>query len=368
MALAKDHHQTSSRSFYENMLEVGSSVQFPHISPYGFDHYDQQQDGDGFESPNSNNNTNDNKAMNNNNNNNNNNNSQVISNSPSLSSSSSANSSNNGFTIHNHASNYQPHEEANSLISFKSGYGNFIHSNNNSGSLLSFQHEDHHNQVAPETYQKLSNPIDHHPYPIWEGSSSTSMNNHHHHQQSQNLHLLEEVGRLRTSSGDYQDAANDWLYASEADAGGDPPQEAAPQRTCFNKRPNMEEETNMQVPKKQCTSKKPAKPKSSSITKDPQSVAAKNRRERISERLKILQDLVPNGSKVDLVTMLEKAIGYVKFLQLQVKVLATDEFWPAAGGKAPDISQVREAIDAILLSQRSEGTTTSRTTTTTTTT
>ncbi|GFY93684.1 similar to ROOT HAIR DEFECTIVE6 [Actinidia rufa] len=64
-----------------------------------------------------------------------------------------------------------------------------------------------------------------------------------------------------------------------------------------------------------------------------------NRRERISERLKILQELVPNGSKVDLVTMLEKAISYVKFLQLQVKVLATDEFWPVQGGKAPDISQ-----------------------------
>ena len=46
-----------------------------------------------------------------------------------------------------------------------------------------------------------------------------------------------------------------------------------------------------------------------------------NRRERISERLRTLQELVPNGTKVDLITMLEKAISYVKFLQLQVKVL-----------------------------------------------
>ncbi|KZV42255.1 Rhd six-like 1 [Dorcoceras hygrometricum] len=82
--------------------------------------------------------------------------------------------------------------------------------------------------------------------------------------------------------------------------------------------------------------------------KDPLSIAAKNRRERISERLKTLQELVPNGSKVDMVTMLEKAISYVKFLQLQVKVLATDEFWPSQGGKAPELSQVKEAIDAIL--------------------
>ncbi|XP_022727910.1 transcription factor bHLH83, partial [Durio zibethinus] len=107
-----------------------------------------------------------------------------------------------------------------------------------------------------------------------------------------------------------------------------------------------------QALKKQCTNEaKKAKTKSGP-SKDPQSIAAKNRRERISERLKILQELVPNGSKVDLVTMLEKAVSYVKFLQLQVKVLATDEFWPVQGGKAPDISQVREAIDAILSSQK----------------
>ncbi|KAG6552963.1 hypothetical protein Mapa_005300 [Marchantia paleacea] len=69
---------------------------------------------------------------------------------------------------------------------------------------------------------------------------------------------------------------------------------------------------------------------------DPQSIAARHRRERISERLKTLQDLVPNGSKVDLVTMLEKAINYVKFLQLQVKVLTTDDYWPSnEKGAAP---------------------------------
>ncbi|CAN6280228.1 unnamed protein product [Urochloa humidicola] len=98
-----------------------------------------------------------------------------------------------------------------------------------------------------------------------------------------------------------------------------------------------------------------AKPAPTVPTKDPQSLAAKNRRERISERLRTLQELVPNGSKVDLVTMLEKAISYVKFLQLQVKVLATDEFWPAQGGKAPEISQVREALDAILSSAMQRG-------------
>uniref|UniRef100_A0A0E0JD96 BHLH domain-containing protein n=1 Tax=Oryza punctata TaxID=4537 RepID=A0A0E0JD96_ORYPU len=108
--------------------------------------------------------------------------------------------------------------------------------------------------------------------------------------------------------------------------------------------------------KKQCrkgskANKAASAPSPSPNKEQPQSAAAKVRRERISERLKVLQDLVPNGTKVDLVTMLEKAINYVKFLQLQVKVLATDEFWPAQGGKAPELSQVKDALDAILSSQ-----------------
>ncbi|KAG0451472.1 hypothetical protein HPP92_026412 [Vanilla planifolia] len=107
-----------------------------------------------------------------------------------------------------------------------------------------------------------------------------------------------------------------------------------------------------QASKRHCSNMKKQGKAKSSASKDPQSVAAKNRRERISERLKILQELVPNGTKVDLVTMLEKAISYVKFLQLQVKVLATDEFWPVQGGKPPEVSQVKEAMDAILSSNR----------------
>ncbi|KAJ4781681.1 BHLH transcription factor [Rhynchospora pubera] len=115
----------------------------------------------------------------------------------------------------------------------------------------------------------------------------------------------------------------------------------------------QQEEGEVEMAKKQCGANRKTKPKANSPTKEPQSITAKNRRERISERLKVLQELVPNGTKVDLVTMLEKAISYVKFLQLQVKVLATDEFWPTQGRKAPDISQVRDALDAILSSQRS---------------
>ncbi|BAT17311.1 transcription factor BHLH133 isoform X2 [Oryza sativa Japonica Group] len=52
-----------------------------------------------------------------------------------------------------------------------------------------------------------------------------------------------------------------------------------------------------------------------------------NRRQRINERLRILQELIPNGTKVDISTMLEEAIQYVKFLHLQIKLLSSDEMW-----------------------------------------
>ncbi|TVU49389.1 hypothetical protein EJB05_00697, partial [Eragrostis curvula] len=60
---------------------------------------------------------------------------------------------------------------------------------------------------------------------------------------------------------------------------------------------------------------------------EPQSIYARKRRERINERLKILQNLVPNGTKVDISTMLEEAVHYVKFLQLQIKLLSSDDTW-----------------------------------------
>lgn len=54
------------------------------------------------------------------------------------------------------------------------------------------------------------------------------------------------------------------------------------------------------------------------LSTDPQSVAARERRHRISDRFKILQSMVPGGSKMDTVSMLEGAIHYVKFLKTQI--------------------------------------------------
>uniref|UniRef100_A0A2P2L8K9 Uncharacterized protein MANES_14G112400 n=1 Tax=Rhizophora mucronata TaxID=61149 RepID=A0A2P2L8K9_RHIMU len=55
---------------------------------------------------------------------------------------------------------------------------------------------------------------------------------------------------------------------------------------------------------------------------DPHSIAERLRRERISERMKALQVLVPNANKTDKASMLDEIIDYVKFLRLQVKVLS----------------------------------------------
>ncbi|URE42089.1 Helix-loop-helix DNA-binding domain [Musa troglodytarum] len=51
---------------------------------------------------------------------------------------------------------------------------------------------------------------------------------------------------------------------------------------------------------------------------DPHSIAERLRRERIAERMKALQELVPNANTTDKASMLDEIIDYVKFLQLQV--------------------------------------------------
>ncbi|XP_047050181.1 bHLH transcription factor RHL1-like [Lolium rigidum] len=66
---------------------------------------------------------------------------------------------------------------------------------------------------------------------------------------------------------------------------------------------------------------------------DPHSIAERLRRERIAERMKALQELVPNANKADKASMLDEIIDYVKFLQLQVKVLSMSRLGGAAAGR-----------------------------------
>uniref|UniRef100_A0A5B7AVE7 BHLH domain-containing protein n=1 Tax=Davidia involucrata TaxID=16924 RepID=A0A5B7AVE7_DAVIN len=74
---------------------------------------------------------------------------------------------------------------------------------------------------------------------------------------------------------------------------------------------------------------------------DPHSIAERLRRERIAERMKALQELVPNANKTDKASMLDEIIDYVKFLQLQVKVLSMSRLGGAAA-VAPLVADISE--------------------------
>ncbi|XP_031096075.1 uncharacterized protein LOC116000185 [Ipomoea triloba] len=75
--------------------------------------------------------------------------------------------------------------------------------------------------------------------------------------------------------------------------------------------------------KKSSSSSSSSSGRAAKLSTDRQSVAARERRHRISDRFKILQSLVPGGSKMDTVSMLEGAIHYVNFLKAQIRLHET---------------------------------------------
>lgn len=72
---------------------------------------------------------------------------------------------------------------------------------------------------------------------------------------------------------------------------------------------------------------------------DPHSIAERLRRERIAERIRALQELVPSVNKTDRAAMLDEIVDYVKFLRLQVKVLSMSRLG-GAGAVAPLVTDL----------------------------
>ncbi|XP_009418925.2 transcription factor UNE12 isoform X2 [Musa acuminata AAA Group] len=83
---------------------------------------------------------------------------------------------------------------------------------------------------------------------------------------------------------------------------------------------------------------------------DPHSIAERQRRERIAERLRALQELVPNTNKADRAAMLDEILDYVKFLRLQVKVLSMSRL-----GGAGAVAQLVADIPVSVEGETSEG-------------
>ncbi|CAL1383134.1 unnamed protein product [Linum trigynum] len=72
---------------------------------------------------------------------------------------------------------------------------------------------------------------------------------------------------------------------------------------------------------------------------DPHSIAERLRREKIAERIRALQELVPSVNKTDRAAMLDEIVDYVKFLRLQVKVLSMSRLG-GAGAVAPLVTEI----------------------------
>lgn len=145
-----------------------------------------------------------------------------------------------------------------------------------------------------------------------EDTSTQWIHNHHHHQNQPLLHERQHQPLLAATQLDDHVASFD-LDVQEYD--DEPEEELEPTKEMAFKIAAMQPiDIDPSVIHRR-------KRRNVRISDDPQTVAARHRRERISERIRILQRLVPGGTRMDIGSMLEEAVRYVKFLKREVRLL-----------------------------------------------
>ncbi|XP_002439246.2 transcription factor APG isoform X1 [Sorghum bicolor] len=83
-----------------------------------------------------------------------------------------------------------------------------------------------------------------------------------------------------------------------------------------------------------------------SRTAEVHNMSERRRRDRINEKMRALQELIPNCNKIDKASMLEEAIEYLKTLQLQVQMMSmgTGLCMPPAAMLLPAMHQHMQAL------------------------